>query len=74
MLISMANNQNGGGGGCDAFGPKARAVSRQVAQATVPSAESRASKNRFCPNTTLAGVRGLDGEITHVVKAAGRPT
>ena len=53
---------------------KARAGLWQVAQATVPLAESRASRNSFCPNAALAGVRELDGEMTHFVKTVGKPT
>jgi hypothetical protein len=52
---------------------KARAGLWQVAQATVPSAENRASKNSFCPNATLAGMRELGGEITHLVNTPGKP-
>jgi hypothetical protein len=53
---------------------KARAGLWQVAQATVPLAESRASKNSFCPNAALAGMRELGGEMTHFVKTVGKPT
>jgi hypothetical protein len=53
---------------------KARAGSWQVAQATVPSPDSRLSKNSFSPNATAAGVSGLAGGMTDAVSAAGKPT
>lgn len=53
---------------------KARAGLWHVAQATVPSAESWASKNSFCPNAARAGMRELGGEMPHFVKAVGKPT
>jgi hypothetical protein len=52
---------------------KARTGLWHVAQATVPLAESRPSKNSFCPNAALASMRELGGEMTHLVKTAGKP-
>ena len=49
------------------------AGSWQVAQATVPSAESRPSKNSFWPSATLSGVVGLSGGVTAAVSSCGRP-
>ena len=40
----------------------ARAGPWHVAQATVPSPESRLSKNNFLPTATVAGVSGLAGD------------
>jgi hypothetical protein len=51
----------------------ARAGSWHVAQATVPSPESRLSKNSFSPSATVAGVSGLAGGITDAVSAEGKP-
>jgi len=45
-----------------------------VAQATVPSPESRLSKNSFSPSATAAGVSGPFGGITVAVSVAGNPT
>jgi len=53
---------------------KARAGSWQVAQATVPSPESRPSKKSFAPSEITAGVSGLPGGMTDFVSAAGKPT
>jgi hypothetical protein len=53
---------------------KARTGSWHVAQETVPSPESRLSKNNFSPSTTAAGVTGLAGGITDAVSDAGKPT
>jgi hypothetical protein len=44
-----------------------------VAHATVPSPESRLSKNSFSPSVTMAGVSGLAGGITVAVSAEGKP-
>jgi hypothetical protein len=52
----------------------ARSGSWHVAQATVPSPESRLSKNNFSPSATVAGVSGLAGGITDAVSAEGKPT
>src|SRR5258706_14265779 len=51
---------------------KARAGLWQVAQATVPLAERRASKKSFCPNAALAGMREFGGEMTHLGKTPGK--
>src|SRR3989454_11882884 len=53
---------------------KARAGSWHVAQATVPSPESRLSKNSFSPSATMAGGSGLTGGVTDAVSAAGKST
>jgi hypothetical protein len=53
---------------------KARAGSWHVAQATVPSPESRLSKNSFSPKAIAAGVGGLVGGMTDAVRAEGKPT
>src|SRR6516164_7542072 len=53
---------------------KARAGSWQVAQATVPSADKRPSKNSFWPRAIFSGVCGLSCGITFCVGSNGRPT
>src|SRR5438094_7745470 len=53
---------------------KARAGSWQVAQATVPSADRRPSKNSFWPRAIFSGVCGLSDGIAACVCAAGNPT
>ena len=53
---------------------KARAGSWHVAQVTVPSPESRLSKNSFSPNETVAGVSGLPGGMTDAFSPEGKPT
>src|SRR5439155_26142833 len=53
---------------------KARAGSWQVAQATVPSADRRPSKNSFWPRAIFSGVCGLSGGVTARVGSTGSPT
>src|SRR5216684_1423917 len=51
----------------------ARAGSWQVLQATVPSADSRPSKNSFWPRAIFSGVCGLSGGIDRAA-SVGAPT
>jgi len=53
---------------------KARSGLWQLAQATVPSADNRPSKNNFLPNAIFSDVCGLSGGMAARVRATGKPT
>ena len=53
---------------------KARSGSWQEAQATVPSADRRESKNSFIPRAIFSGVGGLSAGISAMVCRSGTPS